>query len=325
MNLTENDMKHHHPVHYVILIVAVFVACATTLQAAPPTKVTVTAADPNSAIQGEMLPVEISGDGFDSGSHVRFLVSGSQDDDEILVESVEFVSPGKLRAQIRVRDDALVIDYDIEVRSSSGRRGKGTALFSVKSSNDNGGGLGGGNNVPANVIQGSWSGGTGASDLNGPRVCAPGETLHPEHGHYPCELTGVVQFNLAGGVLVGKKGSQDWCDSFDVLTTANTGYSVNWSGDCTTGNCTIAIQNTAYGTHDINEANGWPSDVGLLIIKAYGWIPALSTAVNPFFDPLVVDIDHLQVGFNELGSNRTLATCEFLPAQGELIFITTPQ
>lgn len=297
-------------------IAVTLLVCMSVLQAAPPTKVTVTDADPDSALQGEMLPVEISGDGFDDGSTVRFLVTGSQDDDEIEVQAVEFLTPKKLRAHIRVKDDATVVDYDIEVRSAGGRRGKGTGLFSVQSS---------AGAVPVNVIDAGWFGGSGAEELIGPRECVPVDQLNPDAGHYHCDNTGVVQFNLSGGILTSKKGSQAWCNNFNVQITANTQYRVYWTGDCLAGNCTLSLLNSSVDTHDVNQANGWPEDVGLLIIKANGEIEGPSSTVNPYIDLQVFDIEEFTVDFNQLGSNRKLASCLFLPDPGEVVFVSTPQ
>ena len=101
--------------------------------AAKPEKVEVTAANPNAALQGEALDVVISGSGFGHGSTVRFLVTGTRDDTQIGVGSVDYDEvSGALVASIQVDDAAQVVDYDIEVRTSSGRRGKGTTLFRVR-------------------------------------------------------------------------------------------------------------------------------------------------------------------------------------------------
>ena len=101
-------------------------------QAAKPVKVTVESAFPDNADQGDLIDVEIEGTGFDDGSTARFIVTDTRDDTQIDVQSVEYLGPGKLKAKIKVKDAALVIDYDIEVTTSSGRRGKGTTLFRVQ-------------------------------------------------------------------------------------------------------------------------------------------------------------------------------------------------
>ena len=98
----------------------------------PPDQVTVTGAVPGEATQGEEWPVVISGDNFDAGSTVRFLVSGTQDEKQIEVGVVGYNPDGTLTAEIVVAPNAEVSEYDIEVRNSSGRRGKGTSLFRVK-------------------------------------------------------------------------------------------------------------------------------------------------------------------------------------------------
>ncbi len=96
-------------------------------------KVSVTEADPREADQGKTLDVWIIGDGFDEGSTAKFLVSGTSDDSQVIVNSTTYeTSTGKLRSNITVKGEALATEYDIEVRNSSGRRGKGTTLFRVK-------------------------------------------------------------------------------------------------------------------------------------------------------------------------------------------------
>ncbi|MGD2131032.1 MAG: hypothetical protein PVJ17_17200, partial [Lysobacterales bacterium] len=107
--------------------------CQSVLAKGKPVKVEVTNADPSEAAQGQELDVVISGSGFDSGSSVSYLVTGTTDDSQVDVLSVEYISPSELKTRIRPKDAALVTDYDIEVRSSSGRKGKGTTLFRVKS------------------------------------------------------------------------------------------------------------------------------------------------------------------------------------------------
>lgn len=100
--------------------------------AAPPNKVSVTAAYPSEAFQGEELVVVVSGSGFDAGSRVGYLVTGTTDASQVDVLAVQYISPSELRTYIRPKTNALVTDYDIEVMTSSGRKGKGTTLFRVK-------------------------------------------------------------------------------------------------------------------------------------------------------------------------------------------------
>lgn len=97
-------------------------------------KVSVTAASPSEALQGEELDVIVSGSGFDEGSTATYLVTGTSDDSQIQVLSNEFLpATGQLKTRVRVNGNANVNDYDIEVQNSRGRRGKGTTLFAVKS------------------------------------------------------------------------------------------------------------------------------------------------------------------------------------------------
>jgi hypothetical protein len=124
---------------------AVFAALviALPLAAAPPSggggKVSVTAAYPSEAFQGEELIVSVSGSGFDGGSRVGYFVTGTTDASQVEVLMVEFISSSELKTFIRPKDNALVSEYDIEVRTMSGRRGKGTTLFRVKQKTTPGG------------------------------------------------------------------------------------------------------------------------------------------------------------------------------------------
>jgi hypothetical protein len=125
----------HHTVNIFTLIIAAVLSLGlaqSTLAKGKPVNVEVIAADPRDAFQGETLPVTISGSGFDSESQVRYLVSGTIDDTQVIVDEVEYISPSELRTRIRVNGNATISDYDIEVQNSSGRKGKGTTLFRVK-------------------------------------------------------------------------------------------------------------------------------------------------------------------------------------------------
>jgi hypothetical protein len=130
-------MKIRHLISCSITLLATGLLCFNVAVAKGPSgKVTVTNADPNSALQGQVVRgVKISGSGFDKGSRVKFLVTGTKDDTQISVDQ-DSVSPNAdgtmLTVDIVVSGEATVIDYDIEVQVSSGRRGKGTTLFKVQ-------------------------------------------------------------------------------------------------------------------------------------------------------------------------------------------------
>jgi hypothetical protein len=95
--------------------------------------VQVNSADPSSAVQGTIdLDVEIAGSGFDNSAVVDFFVTGTTNPGGITVKKVKTRGSKKIIATINVADTATVVDFDIEVSLSSGRKGKGTTLFSVK-------------------------------------------------------------------------------------------------------------------------------------------------------------------------------------------------
>lgn len=132
-------MKNHHRTLASLSGVLLAALVMVEAVAAPPEKVSVTGANPDSALQGEALDVVISGSGFGQGAAVRFLVSGTRDDSQIAVNTVTYnAGSDTLTANIQVQGSALISDYDIEVQALSGRKGKGTTLFAVFSSNSGG-------------------------------------------------------------------------------------------------------------------------------------------------------------------------------------------
>lgn len=96
-------------------------------------QVRVTAATPSSAYQGTIsLDVVVSGSGFDNSAKVQYFVSGTTNPGGITVRNVVFRNSKELVTTIDVADTALLANFDIQVTLSSGRKGKGTTLFSVK-------------------------------------------------------------------------------------------------------------------------------------------------------------------------------------------------
>ena len=96
-------------------------------------QIKVTAATPSSAYQGTIsLDVVVSGAGFDNSAKVQYFVSGTTNPGGITVKNVVFRNSKELVTTIDVADTALLANFDIQVTLSSGRKGKGTTLFSVK-------------------------------------------------------------------------------------------------------------------------------------------------------------------------------------------------
>jgi len=97
-------------------------------------QVKVTAATPSTAYRGTTaLDVTVSGSGFDRSARVQYLVSGTTNPGGITVRQVRFNSSSELITTIDVADTADLASFDIVVTLDSGRKGKGTTLFSVKS------------------------------------------------------------------------------------------------------------------------------------------------------------------------------------------------
>lgn len=134
-------MKYRHLISFTIVLLVTGLLCLNAAVAkGKPSKITVGSVSPNVALQGEELDVVISGSGFGHGSTVRFLVTDTRDDSQIdVVGTVVFdEGAGTLKAKIHVKDMAVVNQYDIEVRTMSGRKGKGTTLFRVEKAGNGG-------------------------------------------------------------------------------------------------------------------------------------------------------------------------------------------
>lgn len=155
-------------------------------------KVRVTAATPAAGEQGTInLDVVIDGNGFDAGSVAAFLVTGSDTDTGgVIVRSSTFVSGKKLIANIDIEEGAVLGDYDIEVLTTSGRRGKGNTLFHVLQKD-------GGNDNPydGEVITLDCT----FSDAAGDNLRSDGLGAY-SHGQddVQCSTGGVAQPNLSG-------------------------------------------------------------------------------------------------------------------------------
>lgn len=125
-----------HKRQWLTVFACLMFALPLAATAAPPGgdrggKVSVTAANPSEAFQGEQLTVTVSGSGFDAGSTAHYLITGTTDASQVDVISVQYISSSELKTVIRPKTNALVTDYDIEVQTYSGRKGKGTTLFRV--------------------------------------------------------------------------------------------------------------------------------------------------------------------------------------------------
>jgi hypothetical protein len=96
-------------------------------------QVKVTAATPSSTYQGTTsLDVIVSGSAFDRTAKVQYFVSGTTNPGGITVRGITFKSSTELVTTIDVADTADLTSFDIVVTLDSGRKGKGTTLFSVR-------------------------------------------------------------------------------------------------------------------------------------------------------------------------------------------------
>ena len=110
---------------------SLFVLGVAPAGAAPP-RVAVTAATPSSAYQGDTLDVVVNGSGFDPSAKAQYFVSSTTNPGGITVRSVKYTSSTELVTTIEVSSTADLANFDIVVTLDSGRKGKGTTLFTVK-------------------------------------------------------------------------------------------------------------------------------------------------------------------------------------------------
>ena len=93
-----------------------------------------TSATPNSATQGTVnLDVTVGGKGFKAGAMAQWFISGTTNPGGVTVNSTAFVNPNTLTANITVSSTAYVGGFDVVVKNTDGRSGKGTELFAVQS------------------------------------------------------------------------------------------------------------------------------------------------------------------------------------------------
>jgi len=94
------------------------------------TSIAVTAASPAQARSDTTLDVQISGSGFEVGSHADWLLDGKSDS-RVRTNSTRFVSSTSLVANITIAADAIPSSYDVAVVTSNGKTGIGTDLFTI--------------------------------------------------------------------------------------------------------------------------------------------------------------------------------------------------
>lgn len=97
-------------------------------------EVTVTAAVPDSATQDTTLDVILTGSNFDAGSSAQWAIDGVPSI-KVRTNATHFVSSKRLVANITIAADADTGRYDVIVTASTGKKGIGTELFTVKVNN----------------------------------------------------------------------------------------------------------------------------------------------------------------------------------------------
>jgi hypothetical protein len=173
------------------MLASVLLCVSTHVQAG---KLRVNSAEPSQTEQETpSLDVLINGEGFDDGTQATFLVSGTEDDTGgVTVHSTTYLSELQLRANISVDSGATIGQFDIQVRTTRGRRGKGNTLFRVLEK----GGSGNQNLEDGEIISLDC---TLTPEHVGDNVFSDGNDLYVDGSEkVECRTGGVAQPNLSG-------------------------------------------------------------------------------------------------------------------------------
>lgn len=121
--------------NYRLAVILAFLAIITVLASTRASaQISVTSALPNSATQGTInLDVTVGGKGFKAGAKAQWFISGTTNPGGVTVNSTAFVNSNTLTANITLSDTAYVGGFDVVVKNTDGRTGKGTELFAVQS------------------------------------------------------------------------------------------------------------------------------------------------------------------------------------------------
>jgi hypothetical protein len=113
-----------------LFCVVVFLAGVSTMRMNA--QIQVDSATPNAAPQGIInLDVAITGNGFKKGATAQWFVSGTTNPGGVTVNSTTYKGSTQLTANISVAVDAVISGFDIVVKNTDGRTGKGTDKFAV--------------------------------------------------------------------------------------------------------------------------------------------------------------------------------------------------
>jgi uncharacterized delta-60 repeat protein len=116
----------------VVRAVSIALFCFFAVSSRANAQISVTLATPNSAAPNTLnLDVTVNGKGFKNGASAQWFVTGTTNPGGVTVNSTKFVNSTTLTANITVSSTAVIGSFDVQVKNSDGRTGKGTELFAV--------------------------------------------------------------------------------------------------------------------------------------------------------------------------------------------------
>ena len=108
----------------------------------------------------------------------------------------------------------------------------------------------------------------------------------------------------------------------DFTPEALTNYGFTLVEPCPDGAfCEIQILNYAF---EPTQPDSLYPDVGLVIVEAIGDAVAAHGDLNPFAEPQAIEIFEINATFKLLGTNKTLAICQYSPVEDDVVFQTEP-
>ena len=158
-----------------------------------------------------------------------------------------------------------------------------------------------------------WGGDIGESRT---RLCfAQHVKPNGDNGEYACELQQPavehqVHYMLGDGVASARSVDPSLCFQFEnIHLTPNRLYKYAWADNCgDDGFCSIQIFNWFEGD-EVTDATDEDADFIRLVASVEA--EDMPDLLNPFDEPLTLEVDEITVTFFANGSNKKLAVCQY--------------
>jgi len=157
-------------------------------------------------------------------------------------------------------------------------------------------------------------------DESDPRPCVASQVANNgDSGFYVCQLdppgSNEVRYNLEDGVPTARTR-----DAFGFLCTVFNGidltldrvYGYRWSENCGDGTCTIVINNW-FSNENAQVTGATKGEADFIRLRAFAEARGPFMDANPFVNPLMLEVDEINITFYAAGSNKKIAVCAYRP------------